>query len=400
MRAKVAACIAASTLFGALLPITGAGAGTVSQSTTYPVVAGASLNDKGEKQVSHRFFPDEITLHQGDVLNFSAVGKRSIALLPVGYEPSAWFAEFSTPEGAPFDALVPDADEGAGASKLNTKVGFATDPNCGSEAGPCVFDGTGNGEDGVLSSGLPILTALDWHVDVQVAPGNSFWIVDLMTPTMAMEVNVVGEGVAASDPAALIAAAEAQLASDEAQAADLHAEYAAKKVSNTKNGVTTWTAWAGIDEGAVSLRYMYPLKLTIKKNQLVRWKFTELLHGVRTVTFPKSRSAQLSNGYPQIVCDLDDEGTAADSGPQLGTAPFCNDPRDVELDVSSEILSQSGDGKYTAGTDFESSGVRGAGYASDVRDYVLKFTKTSPKKGFKYASIVHMYAKGTVVVKP
>ena len=66
---------------------------------------------------------------------------------------------------------------------------------------------------------------------------------------------------------------------------------------------------------------------------------------------------------------------------------------------AAEILSQAGDGKYTSGSDFESSGVRGAAYASDVRDYVLKFTKTSPKKGFKYASIVHMYATGTVVVK-
>jgi hypothetical protein len=396
MRAKVAACVAASALLGALLPMTGAGADS---HTVYTVVAGASLNDKGEKQVSHRFFPGDITLHQGDVLDFGASGKRSIALLPVGYEPAEWFAEFSTPEGAPWAALVPDTDEGAGASKLNTKVGFATDPNCGTEAGPCVFDGTGNGEDGVLSSGLPIMTPLDWHIDVQVAPGDSFWIVDLMTPTMAMEVTVVADEVAASDPVALAAAAAQQFEEDEATATSVHQQYATKKVSKTKNGKTTWTAWAGVDEGAVSLRYMYPLKLTIKKNQLVRWKFTELQHGVRTVTFPKTRSAQLSNSYPQIVCDLDDEGTAADSDPQIGTAPFCTDPRDVELDVSSEILSQAGDGLYTAGTDFESSGVRGAGYASDVRDYVLKFTKTSPKKGFKYASIVHMYATGTVVVK-
>ena len=131
--------------------------------------------------------------------------------------------------------------------------------------------------------------------------------------------------------------------------------------------------------------------------------FSKDVYEAHSVTFPRSRAVSLASSFPEIACDTDgDDGTAPDAQPTSATFPFC-DTGDLEVDVPPAFVTASGDGAVKSASDFESSGGRGASFATTKRAYELGFPKKSPKAGFAYACPIHEAAHApmpaTVVVK-
>jgi plastocyanin len=406
LRSKAAAFFAATALTATLLPMPGAGAG---DHTIYQVEIGAFLNDKGRAQSSMRFFPGELTVEPGDVLHFTAAGTHTATLLPTGQSATEWLEAYADDDGT-WSYFLRDPDDGPKAMKLNTNVVFPSRDDCGIPELPCQFDGTGDPSDeGVLNSGAGSPSVpTDFSVAVNVEAGQTFTIVNLINPSMTMDVNVTSETAEASDPVEVEQEVSAQQAVDGAKASSLHSNYVNKKVKKVEKKrikgklkvvKVTWSAWAGVDSGVIALRTMYPAKLNISKNHFVKWDFSKLIYRGNSVTFPHVQGSATAGALPTLRCDPDgDEGTEPDTGAGA-ESPYCEDERMLELDIPLGVVKGGGDKKYAGGADFENSAVRGSDFSLTKSAYTLKFTKASPKAGFKYTSSTASFALGKVVVK-
>jgi hypothetical protein len=131
----------------------------------------------------------------------------------------------------------------------------------------------------------------------------------------------------------------------------------------------------------------------------VKWAFGGLTWSSATVTFPSTRGREIAADFPDIVCDTDGSGTAADSDPTFASFPFCDDPEQLEIDVPNELPDSAGNKVVTSAQDFEHSGIRGGGYAPSADPYTLRFQRKSGKKGYSYVSIGGALMPGKVVVK-
>ena len=379
---------------------------------TWQVEVGRYMNEDDNSAESMRFYPSALTVHQGDVLHFNTKSLHSVTLLPVGQDASTWLGSQAGGMDKPWSVFRSDPDETGGA-KGNLKV-MSPSGVCGwPTQSPCSFNGIGDETNGIVHSGLAIFPTgngaetkqLDFSVRVLADPGQSFDVVDVLHPGMKMTVEVVGADEAGSDPDALEEQSDEQFATDKATAVRLHNQYKDKRVKKGK----VWSAWAGVETATVSLRRMYPSKLTIKKNQSVKWNFNKNVYSSHTVTFPATQARNIAADFPEIVCDTDGDAPGgettpvADSAPTAGSFPFCDNYQQLELDVPAQMSSALGDGVLKSATELESSGVRGAGLATSTVAYKLKFTKTSGKKGFSYVCMIYEIAdaamQGKVVVK-
>jgi len=383
--------------------------------TTWQIEAGRFFDEDDHSAESMRFFPSALKVHQGDILRFNTKAFHSVTLLPVGQDAATWTADNAGGIDKAWSVFRSDPDEGD-AVKANLSVmspsgacGWPTQP-------PCSFNGSGDETTGIVHSGLALFPTgteaetkqLDFSVKVLAEPGQSFDVVDVLHPAMTMSVEVVAAGEDASDPAALEELAGDQFAADKASATKLHNQYQKKRVKKGKGSKRVWSAWAGVETPTVSLRRMYPSKLTIKKGQSVKWIFKKNVLSSHTITFPAGQARAIAAGFPQIVCDEDgdfpDEGTEiADTAPISASLPFCEDFSQLELDVPAQMTGKQGNRVLKSAKDLESSGVHGAGLAVDNAAYKLKFKKPSSKKGFSYIcmiyEIAHVNMQGKVVVK-
>lgn len=377
---------------------------------TLEVEVGRFFDEADRTAESMRFYPSAASVVTGDTLRFTTTSLHGVTLLPAGVDSEAWAAENAT-DGGPWSPFVGDTDEGANAAKVNLQVASPS-RNCGWPGqDPCEFDGTGDEVIDPLNSGLAVyptasgaeIRELSFAVTITADPGSVIFVVDPLRPEMKMRIEVVGSFAERSDVFELKEASEAQFAADETRAQQLHNSYSKKKVKKTVNGKVVWSAWSGVEEDGISLRRTYPKKLTIKKGNAVKWIFAKNIYEAHTVTFPLSKVAGAADKFPEIVCDSDgDEGSAADTQPNVASYPFCS-AGSLELDVPTSMVKATGDGKLTSPKDAESSGARGAAYATTNKPYQLVFPKKSPVAGFKYGCVIHEAAKaphqGTVVVK-
>lgn len=385
----------------------------------YEVEVGRFFDDSDHTRESMRFLPGVMRVHQGDVVRFVTGGFHSVSLLPAGQDVDEWVAGNAGGLGRNWSVFVPDPDEGATAIKANLRV-LQPSHACGwpgQEA--CEYFGDGSGVEDVLHSGVALFPSpnggtetkqLSFSVAVQADPGTQVDVLDLLHPAMRMRIEVVEADEAASDPGELAAEADRLVAADAATARRLHKKYVSLRTQKTFGGKKHWMAWAGVETPTVALRRMYPSTLTVKKGDRVRWSFTENVFAAHTVTFPATRGRALGNAFPQIACDPDgdvvaDEETAAlpDEAPSSTVAPYCEDPTQLELDLPDGIALPAGNGAVSGPKDFESSGVRGAGLAESADAYSLRFTRTSPKQGFRYLDVIHEIAhapmSGRVIVR-
>lgn len=396
------------TLAVAALPTVGARAQTV-----HEVEVGRPIQERDLSRESMRFFPNDLRVHQGDVVRFTSQGFHAVALLPLGETAAEWVAGSAGGIGRPWSLFVSDPDEATDALKANLGVVFPS-RDCGwpTEA-PCDFDGRPHELGDVLGSGLALVPEgdsaearqLDFSVTINGDPGEAFEVVDPVNPKMTMRIEVVAQDEAASDPAALAEQSDDAFQQDVATANRLHRSYSRKTATKKVKGKTYRMAWAGVETPTVSLRGMYPRTISIKKGQGVRWNFTQDVFSAYTVTFPAGRAIALASTFPIVACDPDGDvqSDAADTQPVSAQAPYCSSYAELELEVPAALAAPAGDAKLTSTKDVASSGLRGAGLVTDKRPYDLLFPNPSPKKGFAYASMLHeisgVRATGNVVVR-
>lgn len=398
---RVAALVAGALLSGALAPIVGtANAQLAPQSLTIDdgFFLGALPQAQGAPADGMRFYAPELNVHQGDQLDINLQGFHTAFFLPEGEDAGTWLEANSTGVGKPFSLLVPDPDDTAidpGGSadtpslKANNAVVFPTHFDCGTSLAPCSYDGN------ILNSGLPQGEAPSFSATVDETPNTSFGIVCMIHPSMRLKVNVVPEGDTATTQAEVDAYHESQTVADATAAAETHGDF----VNRRRKRGGAWQAWAGIDGDGFSLLAMYPRRLTIKKGQRVRFNF-DLPNEVHTASFPFDKAGNVANNeFFAFGCDPDgDEGPGPDNPPE-NQATICNNPAQVEIDVTPKAAYEQGNGVFK-GRDYESSGVYGAAIGAPDGSWTLKFAKRSPRKGFKYLCIVHGgFMRGNIVVK-
>jgi plastocyanin len=401
---KLAAFAAVALLAGALVGT----AGPAKAQGTLDVQVGAPLFELagGAPADGMRFMAPPLTVHKGDTLNFGFAGFHTATLLPVGQDPAAWIEANATGLDEPYNVIQLDPDDtgidpgssdSKPAVKFNNNValpnedGLPLDPQCGAAPNACSYDGGS-----VLNSGLPLAQDVPpFSVLVDANPGDTFWVICLLHPNMLLQVNVVASNETATTQAEVDAYRDATAASDAAAAAELHAKHVNKRVK--RNGA--WQAFGGMDGDGFALLGNYPSKLVIRKGDRVRWRFDRLPFEIHTVSFPKSEAREIIRNDFVPACDPDgDTGPGPDNPPEMEAPPFCNDPSQLEIELTALTVHQYGNGTFRGG-DFETSGVRGD-FGVSTEPYTLKFAKRSPKKGFKYMCMIHGgFMDGTVVVK-
>lgn len=410
MKVRSTAVLCGLALVAVVLPLMPAQA-----AQTFNIEVGRFFDESDHSAESMRFFPSALNVHQGDVLRFNTRSFHSVTLLPVGQDAATWTQSNAGGIDKPWSLFIRDPDEGD-VVKANLAV-MLPSGTCGwPTQQPCSFNGVGDETNGIVHSGLALFPTgtgaetkqLDFSVKVTADPGQSFDIVDVLHPAMTMTVEVVGADAQASDPEALAELTAGRFATDKTAATKLHNQYKNKMVKKGSGSKTVWTAWAGVETPTVSLRRMYPTKLTIKKGQSVNWLFSKNVFSSHTVTFPSTQARTIAAAFPEIVCDPDGDFPAgqpgsADVAPTASSFPYCDDFSQLELDVPSEMTSLTGDKVVKSAKDRESSGIHGAGLAVDKAAYKLKFAKPSGKKGYSYICMVyeiaHANMQGKVVVK-
>jgi plastocyanin len=400
---------ARSAAVGLLVSALGVAAGppAIAQ-TTYDVEVGRFFDESDHTKEAMRFFPSTLKVHQGDKLHFSTKSFHAVTLLPLDSDPDEWASQRAGGVGKEWSLFLQDEDDGPGSLKTNLNALWPSRPCGWPDQAACSFSGY-DGE--TLHSGLALFPngqsadtkQLDFTVAINSDPGAVLTIIDILHPNMRMQVEVVAADVAASDPVAVAAASASQFEDDAAAARALAKKYSKKKVVKKIKGKAYRTVWAGVEKDGIALRGYYPKKVTIKKNQGVRWLFNTNLYSSHTVTFPVKTGVGLASRFPEFVCDSDGDSGAGPDTAATDSAPYCSDIFQLELDVPDGFATATGDGKYKARKDVESSGVRGVGIGESTAQYLLQFPKPSSKKGFTYMDLIYEIAhapmRGKVIVR-
>lgn len=375
-------------LAGAVLPVTAASA-----ATTYEVSVGRFL--EGAPAESMRFLPGSIDVHQGDTLHFTSESFHTATVLPLGQGPVEWFDANAAEPGSPYYPLQPDPDDDS--FKFNLAAALPSSFTCGAPAMPaCSYDGSS-----VVNSGLPLESAMDFSVTVDVAAGSGFYVVCIIHGAqMRMKVNVVSGGEPASDPADVRAANAAAIEQDTNSAAALFVKYAGTRSwHRDPDGTKVWDAWAGVDNRHVTLYGMFPSRLTVRRGDTVQWHFDSLTFEDHTVTFPIDTAKDIVRNSFVVACDPDgDAGPGPDNPPDLDAFPFCGDPTQTEVDFDGRFVPPAGNGTFR-GNDLETSGELGATSFQGDGNFDLRFGRTSSNRGFKYICLLHPFMRGRVVVR-
>jgi len=366
--------------------------------TNYTVEVGAPLSQlPGE---SMRFFPSNLTVHDGDTITFVG-GFHTATLLPsdnslVGAartDVQEWVDE-NTGLGDPYAFAELDPDDGTGALKGNNQA-ILGPGICGTPSTPCAFDGSQ-----VVNSGLLFFSEEGFTVEVNGSAGDVFWAICLVHLNMRMKINVVAADQPASTQSGIDAAKATQVAEDTDLGSALHQKLRNRQSKHTTaGGQVVWDAWAGFDSDEVTLYAMYPKVLNLRRGDRVRWHFSQLVSEDHTVTFPLGRGLNIANAAFVPSCDPDgDEGTAADTPPTSEAPPFCADVSQLEFDIGPEFSLPAGNGRVTSKRDFENSAVRGANFPSDD-PYTLRFPERSGDTPYKYVCLIHPFMRGRVFVR-
>lgn len=386
--AVAGATMAAMSAVSSVVPLTAAHAAT----QTLSIQVGGDGQVNGTAFEGMRFMaPSTLIVNKGDTLAFTFAGFHTATLLPANEGADEWVAQNANGVGSTYGLVGLDSDE-SGNFVVNPKVAFPSDPSCGSSSSPCTYDGSA-----VVNSGLSLLLpSPTWSVTINGKPGDSFWVICLVHPHMALRVQIAQGTQTATTQSAINSYKSSTLAADHESAAALLPKLNKPTSHKTSGGKVVWDAYAGFDQDGYGLDGMFPKSLHIKKGQTVRWHFSQLMGNIHTVTFPRSKVAALNAAFPNPVC----ESASGDTPPSAKPPAFCSTgPQDFELELAGSSVLPSGGHTYAGGSGILNSGVEGAGAPSQA-PFDVKFTKSSSKKGYSYACIVHgVMMSGTVYVK-
>ncbi len=406
MKARLVGATVAMALSLAALPVGGASAAPVTHEVHF-----AAFTEGVAAEVI-KSFPGTLRVHSGDLIHFTAntdpaipeAGVHGAGLLPKGQEPRTWLREQATNLEGPWAAFVPDPDEQPdlvpSAWKISNRMIFPNRPQCGATAdNPCDFDGSGDGDQGVLASGMGwgVDSFLDFYVRVTAEAGTTLWALCPFHPAIRVRIDVVADDEAASSPEAVAAAREAAIARHATKAVALHEEYVDARIGRRgRDGAKVWQAWAGLEAGPIFLAGMYPRTLRVRQGDTVEWNFGR--KEIHTVSLPLNTALQTP--WLTVKCDLDTDAGTAEDVDGAPAPPFCpGATTQVEFDLDHTFPLPIGNGSFGGADDFETSGIRGYGYPGlRSAPYRLRFNKASGRGGFAYACMLHYGMRGKIVV--
>ena len=371
---------------------------TAQAQSAFSVRVGGFLGASGAPADGMRFYAPAMRVHAGDTITFKLRGFHTATLLPANTDVDSWVRDNAGGVGKPYSFVALDPDETSGEkphTKFNSATIFPTDPTCGASDNACSYDGADT-----LNSGAFIDTP-SFTASIDAGVGDVVWVVCLIHPQMRLRIEVVAGGDATTTQEQIDAYKDKTIASDGDAASALDNKLSARSTKHvTASGEVIHDAYAGFDGPGFALLANYPHKVVVRKGQRVRWHFSGLRYEDHTVTMPFKRAKAISGRDGAPVCDPDgDAGPGPDNPPDTEGPPFCNDPSQLEFDISNTFAYPQGDGVHKRG-DLDSSGVEG-NIHTGKSPYTLKFTKTSSKDGFRYMCVIHGgFMDGNVVVKP
>ncbi|MDP9225999.1 MAG: hypothetical protein M3P18_19605 [Actinomycetota bacterium] len=342
-----------------------------------------------------RFFPSQITVHQGDKLRFRG-GFHTATVLPVGTDPQLWIDKHDFRLGDRYFIGKRD-EEGHHKVIFNPNLGFfGPQSPCGLTPGGCSYDGTTVVDSGLLFSYIDFSqnppVDKGFKVKINANVGATFWVICRLHPDMRMKVTVRPDSAPTTTQTHIRKSRKQTLATDKELASSLWAQLQKQSSHVTHSGKRVIDAYAGYDTRYLALFGMFPKILHIKKGQAVRWHFNQLVHEPHSVVFPAKTAQKISTGPPPF-CETANGDVPANFGP---TGPTCPNGKSPELEFDKRLYEKQGDGKVTSRHDHENSGARGPDlqppqlpFGASGSVYKLHFPKVSPRKGYKYACGVH-----------
>ena len=293
---------------------------------TYTIVADApQAVPQGRLWVFNDYFPRTLTVTSGAILKFVNAGFHTSTLLPAGMT--------AAQDNAANGIAAPDLDDTAlnpnGTTHVVQNLGALapTPADCGTDANPCLFDGTS-----IINEPVSLGPPTDPRAIRIEAPPGQYVFHCRLHPDMVGWLNVVSDGVVVSSPDDLAADSARQIAAD--VAAGWTAQKAADRQSGRRNrdGTTTWTVSAGTDSPGrkVSILEFLPARVNAKPGDRIRF-LPKSYNEPHTVTFPEYLGTDTA-----IVCEGDDGDTPAVPivNPPTGPQDFgCEDGSPPEFEI-------------------------------------------------------------------
>jgi plastocyanin len=359
---------------------------------TYNVQTGAFYGDLPAS--GNNFYPEQLSIHPADQINFVVNGFHTATLLPVNEDPDTWLAANAAGPEAPYEFFQADPDDGANAFKYNvSNLFFPSSFDCGSADAPCDYDGSS-----LVNSGVALGDSLEFTTRLDVPAGSTVWAICFLHPAaMRMEIDVVDEATPVQTQEEIDSAYSAAVAQEASDAAALHEQLLDQHSSHMEGNRKVWDMYAGYDTEDFALFGFYPAEQRVRRGQGVEWHFGSLVTEDHTVSIDRKRAKKkiISKDF-QLACDPDgDDGPGPDGPPELEQPPFCNDPTQFEIDAATRLLTGAGDGKYTGGRDLESASARGANIPGEEEAYQVNFTKDLDKT-IPYICAIHPFMIGKI----
>jgi plastocyanin len=278
-----------------------------------------------------RFFPSTLSVHQGDVVDFTWDGTgtpHTVTAVPAANGESWRLQNVLTP-GAPFQDPIVDTSVGGDDGELveNPAVVFPTDPTCGSTAAPCPFDGSG-----VVNAGLRFPGQGDFSLEI-TAPAGSYSFVCILHRGMSIPLKV--EPAATTELAPGAVETRAQYEIDQAVtvlgAAAIDQSQTVQHVnSGNEKDLDVALLSAGGFAGNVAANLFPADPIEVEVGDIVRFAGTGEIH---TVTFP----ADSVDTVPFITTQCEVPGPDTPAG-----SPFdCASPSQFQIAFNATAIERT-----------------------------------------------------------
>jgi len=301
-----------------------------------------------------RFFPQSITVHQGDVIRAQWAGTdapHTATVIPSG-NPNAWRAENQGPDEPqnpakfPYAFQVPDQLVGGDDNQvdLNPAVAAPTDPTCGGPGDPCSFDGSS-----VLNSGFQFSNPTNepsFSVKVDAPPGQ-YAFVCLVHPGMQTVLQVAGNSKTIPSPSDVSNKVDHQIK----RARNVYGPTADDLAQTThrrqlSGGRSLLTMWAGGFWNKVSANEYPDRNLNVHTGDKVRILGNFEIH---TATFPKSSAATT----PLVTTQCEQTGPDA-----LASSPTdCSSPDKFQIAFNNKAVLPTQSRQLASPSKFVNSGI-------------------------------------------
>ncbi len=295
----------------------------------------------------NRFFPDELQVHHGDVVQISWAGTdapHTATAVPAA-NADQWRQD-NQGQGGQYALVIPDSAKGGDDDELvlNPVVLLPPASGCGGSSDPCSFDGSS-----VVNSGFAFSNPADQpSFSVQVdAPVGNYSFLCLVHAGMQIPVAVVNDDKDVKSPDQIAKKAAQELR----QAIRVDGEKAdaqAQRVTATDigNGDIRWTISMGGFVNQVTANEYPDAGITIHVGDELQVLGQPEIH---TATFPASSFDTVPFIIPQ--CEV--------PGPDIpaGSPGDCADPSDFELALNNQAIFPTASNKLTDPDAFVNSGL-------------------------------------------